>query len=204
VNERLLNLEGTISNSLLLRVQGQDQQSWGRLVRLYAPLVYRWCRRWGVPSDDASDVVQEVFRRVAGSVARFHREGPRASFRGWLWRIARNVAHDQFARARRQPRAVGGTDHLGKLHLIPADLPEDDETYADEPARVLHAALHAIRTDVQPQTWDIFWRTTILGHDTEEMAQELGMTAKAVRQAKHRVLKRLREECHVTLEVDRP
>ena len=36
------------SPSLLLRVQGNDQDAWTRLVNLYAPLVYHWCRRAGL------------------------------------------------------------------------------------------------------------------------------------------------------------
>jgi RNA polymerase sigma-70 factor (ECF subfamily) len=197
----LSELESSISTNLLVRVQGHDQQSWQRLVTLYAPVVYRWCRRWGVAGDDAPDVVQDVFRRVARSVVRFDRDAPNATFRGWLWRIARNAAHDQFSRLARQPRAVGGTDQLFRLHMIPAELPQDDPSIADDPARILHAAISAVRSDTQPRTWDIFWRATILGHDTQDIADDLGMTPKAVRQAKHRVLRRLREECHVELDV---
>src|SRR5581483_11486997 len=34
------------SRSLLERVQADDAAAWDRLVSLYAPLVFQWCRRW--------------------------------------------------------------------------------------------------------------------------------------------------------------
>ena len=42
-----------------------DPAAWERLVRLYAPLVASWCRRWGVAEQDMGDVLQDVFAAVA-------------------------------------------------------------------------------------------------------------------------------------------
>ncbi|MEZ6101764.1 MAG: hypothetical protein R3E01_22750 [Pirellulaceae bacterium] len=43
-------------------------------------------------------------------------------------------------------------------------------------------------------TWDAFWRTAVLGQATADVADELGMTAAAVRKAKSRTLQRLRRQ----------
>ena len=56
---------GSTSSSLLVRVKARDQEAWGRLVRLYGPLVAFWIRRAGLQDADARDVFQEVFAAVA-------------------------------------------------------------------------------------------------------------------------------------------
>jgi hypothetical protein len=50
------------------------------------------------------------------------------------------------------------------------------------------------RGEFEPHTWDIFWRTVIDGCSPTILAEELGTTPAAVRQAKSRVLRRLKQE----------
>ncbi len=184
------------STSLLDRVKAKDPDAWEKLVTLYGPVIYGWCRRWGVQPDDAMDVAQEVFRAVAGAIEGFRRDYPGASFRGWLWTIARNEVCNYRARAAHSPQAIGGTD----MQLRLADIPEasgdgsDCSQANDESAGVVRRALDVIRGDFQEQTWLAFLRTAVDGRAAHEVAGELGMTKHAVRQAKYRVLQRLREE----------
>jgi len=198
--KRFSDMTDSISSKLLLGVQEQDQESWHRLVNLYAPLVYGWCRRWRVPADDAPDIVQEVFRSVAGAVARFQREGPDDTFRGWLWTISRNAVYRYGNRQQRQPQGGGGTDQLQRLQQIP-DRYEDDASFADESVLLLHAVMETIRGDFEDHTWDVFWRSAVQGHNTADIAADHSMTQKAVRQARYRVLKRLREQCLETFDL---
>ena len=58
---------GTTSVSLVDRLKWDDPEGWRRHVRLYGPLIYRWCRRGRLQPEDAADVVQEVFRTVAAN-----------------------------------------------------------------------------------------------------------------------------------------
>jgi hypothetical protein len=51
----------SISSSLLLRARAHDPEAWRRLVRVYGPLIYSWCRRAGLQAADAADVDQEVY-----------------------------------------------------------------------------------------------------------------------------------------------
>ena len=66
----------SIASSLLLRLKAQDAEAWKRLVRLYGPVVYGWCRRAGLRAEDAEDVGQEVFQAVARNIGSFRRERP--------------------------------------------------------------------------------------------------------------------------------
>src|SRR5437773_255782 len=78
------------SSTLLERARRQDPLAWGRLVDLYTPLVWRWCRRLNVKPDDTEDVCQEVLRAVHRALPEFRRDRPGYSFRGWLRAITLN------------------------------------------------------------------------------------------------------------------
>ena len=163
---------------------------------LYGPLVYGWCRHWGVQQSDAQDIVQEVFRAVAGAIDGFRRDGVAGSFRGWLWTIAKNKASTYFSQQARRPQAIGGTDIQARLAEIPERYPDESlsERTSVETTGVMHRALDVVRGDFQERTWRAFLRTAIEGAGAAEVAAELEMTVRAVRQAKYRVLQRLREE----------
>ena len=64
------------SRSLLAGAKLADAAAWERLVKLYAPLVASWCRRWGVPRQDIVDLLQEVFSAVSGHLNRFQSGAP--------------------------------------------------------------------------------------------------------------------------------
>src|SRR5690606_23080714 len=125
----------------------------------------------------------------------------RSGFRAWMRTITKHRVSDHFAARRRSPRGVGGNDPQAALHEIADPRAFDgDDAQPQEQVRLLHAALQTIRGDFQDSTWTICWRSAIEGHETAAIAADLGMTAKAVRQARHRVLKRLREELHGLLD----
>ena len=58
----------------------------------------------------------------------------------------------------------------------------------------MHRALEQIRGEFTTSTWELFWRATVLGHPTDLIASESGVSAAAVRQAKSRILRRLRKQ----------
>ena len=51
-----------------------------------------------------------------------------------------------------------------------------------------------MRAEFESKTWQAFWRVTVDGLATASAAAELGLSGPAVRMAKSRVLRRLREE----------
>jgi RNA polymerase sigma-70 factor (ECF subfamily) len=163
---------------------------------MYGPLVYRWARRAGLQHADIVDVVQEVFRAVAGSIDRYDR-GQGTGFRGWLWGITRNKLRDFQRRRAAHPVAAGGTDAMQRLAAAADVAPDDNDDEPDPELSerlLLHRALELIRADVESHTWQAFWRLAVEGHPVAEISRDLGMTDKAVRQAKYRMLRRLRRE----------
>jgi RNA polymerase sigma-70 factor (ECF subfamily) len=181
------------SSSLLDGVRANEDDAWGRLVRLYSPLVYSWAQRCGLKNQDAADVLQEVFHAVARHVGRFRREGPAGSFRGWLWAITRNKVRDHFRAAGETP--VGGSDMQQRLQEVPEAEPESWSREGDcSRAGLVSRAAELVRGDFEPRTWQAFWRLAVENHPARDIAADLGMTPDAVYQAKARVLRRLREE----------
>lgn len=186
----------TTSASLLERVKANDEHAWQRLVAIYAPLVYFWCRRSGMNSEDAADIGQEVFRAVARTIGGYRHDRPSDTFGGWLRTITRNKIRDHARRHRAEPNAVGGTDL--QMHLAQVPMDESEGSLAASPDSgmngVCRRALNMIRAEFNPQSWQAFWQTAIEEQTSSEVAEKLGMTAVAVRKAKSRVMRRLREE----------
>src|SRR5262249_19849176 len=184
------------SRSLLERVKADEAAAWERLVTLYAPRLFHWCRRWALREPDVADVLQEVFQAVVAHVASFRKEREGDSFRAWLRRITRNKVVDHFRRLGREPPGVGGSEAQARLARVPFPQPPDEDGDADETAErgLLLPALEVIRPGFEQRTWQAFWRTAIEGQLPRDVAAALSMSTGAVRVAKCRVLQRLRAE----------
>jgi RNA polymerase sigma-70 factor (ECF subfamily) len=179
---------------LLARVRAHDPLAWERLVSLYAPLVWTWCRQTDLPSQEVPDIIQEVFKAVAAHIDCFHKDAPRDTFRGWLRTITRNKVHDYFRSLRREPQGAGGTEAQQRwLQLADPEFAGDVESEELESA-LFHRALGVIQAEFEERTWRAFWCVVVDGRSPQEAALELGMSPGAVRVAKCRVLHRLRQE----------
>jgi len=190
------------SSRLLRAAQDQDQVAWQHLVHLYSRRMYRWCRRAGLQPADAANVVQEAFDAVARKLGDFRRDRPGDTFRGWLHRIVQNKIHDHFRRqGRRYDAPVGGTDaHQFLAAAVAAPNPVESEesqlpnaTSAVGRSRI-ESAIDMVRAAVGERNWLLFWRTAVDGQSAAEVGEEFDVTANAVRLAKMRVLRRLREQ----------
>jgi RNA polymerase sigma-70 factor (ECF subfamily) len=182
------------SLSLLQRIRNGDESGWRRVVDLYAPLVEHWCRRWGVKGADVDDLVQEVFQAAAQSIEGFRRDRAGDTFRGWLRAITRHKVMTFWRTHGQQPEVFGGSEAQQRLQEVPDSEPVDDPADAEQVSAVFHRALGLLHSEFEQRTWQAFWRITVDGLSAVDVAAELGMTASAVRMAKSRVLRRLREE----------
>jgi RNA polymerase sigma-70 factor (ECF subfamily) len=180
--------------SVLERARRRDPEAWRRLVDLYQPLVRFWCQRGGVRSADVEDVTQEVLAATAAGLDQFHRDQPGDTFRGWLRGIARKQIALHFRHNQGRPQAEGGSDAWRQLQNLSDPLAEPDADEVAETSRVYHRALEQVRRDFEERTWQAFWRTAIEGQTPGELTRQLSMTPAAIRQAKARVLRRLKQE----------
>jgi RNA polymerase sigma-70 factor (ECF subfamily) len=75
----------------------------------------------------------------------------------------------------------------------PCSIPEASD---EETAIIVNRTLDLIRPEFEERTWLAFWRAAVEGQQSGVVAEALGMKPGGVRQAKSRVLHRLREELH--------
>ena len=186
------------SASLLQKARAQEPEAWRRLCQLYAPLIYGWVRKTGISENDAPDIVQEVFRSVAQHLHLFRSDRPGDNFRGWLITITRTEICAFLRRKSKQPQPEGGTTAHHRLQELPDHAAEisDPEFLTDSEAdrrQVIRRAAEIVQNDFAPQTWQAFWRSVVENQPPDVIAAELQMTTNAIRQARFRVLNRLRE-----------
>jgi RNA polymerase sigma factor (sigma-70 family) len=182
--------------SLLVRIRDpRDERAWTEFLAIYTPLVYRLARQKGLQAADADDLVQEVFRAVAGAIERWSPDPARGSFRGWLFRIARNLIINLLASQGRQPRGTGDTAIGLLLDELPAPPGEASAIFLLEYRRQLFQwAVEQVRSEVQASTWQAFWRTGVENEKPAVVADSLAMTVGAVYVAKKRVMARIKQK----------
>jgi RNA polymerase sigma factor (sigma-70 family) len=180
--------------SLLVRLRDpRDGRAWDEFVAIYTPLVDRLARANGLQSADAADIAQEVFRAVAGAIDRYDPDPARGSFRGWLFRIARNLMINLLAARRIRPQATGDSDVQDLLEQVPA--PDDAEAafFDLEYRRGLFVwAADQVRGEFRQSTWQAFWLTAVEGQAASVAAKATGISIGAVYIARSRVMARLK------------
>jgi RNA polymerase sigma-70 factor (ECF subfamily) len=180
----------TTPATLLERLrQPDDAEAWSRFVRLYTTLLYYWARRCGLQTEDAADLVQDVFATLYEKLPEFTYVRHK-SFRAWLRTVTLNRLRDRPKRV--ATRALPGDDAaLGEL-----EAPDELSLLQEDEYRrhLVSRALSIMRADFQPSTWRAFWEHGVVGRAAEEVARDLGLSVAGVYGAKFRVLARLRQE----------
>lgn len=194
--ENRTNTSQKTSLSLLARLRENDEDAWKRLAQLYQPLVLHWVKRRGVQESDSDDVVQEVFHAASQSLQHFRKERPEDTFRGWIRGIVNHQVLMHFRKTGKQPQASGGTEAMLFIHNV-AEHQSDpglDEDSAVMLNDLYHRALELVRKEFEEVTWRAFWRVVIDGQQPALVAEEMGVSPSAIRQAKSRILRRLKQE----------
>ena len=170
-----------------------DQDAWREFATYYGGRMYQWCLRWGLQDADARDVAQQVLLKLA-SVLRGFSYDPARSFRGWLRTLTHHAWQDFLTAGRRAVSGSGDSAVLERLASLPA---RDDFCSALEEAfdqEVLQQAIDAVRSRVQPATWEAFRLTALDGVSPGEVASRLNKTVGAVYMMRSRFQNLLREE----------
>jgi RNA polymerase sigma-70 factor, ECF subfamily len=188
----------SVSSTLLDQLRAGGQDAWQRLVQLYGPVTYRWCRRANLTAEDSADVVQDVLAAVMVSLPDFRRDRPEHSFSGWLATITRNKVRELCRRRQGKAEARGGSTAQRQMAEIPQP-PEpnssEDSIQPDAQSAVClsRRVLEMIRAEFEVRTWDAFWRVSVDGQSPAHVAADLDMNVAAVYKAKSRVLGRFRQ-----------
>jgi len=176
--------------SLIQRVRDlTDTASWTEFDRLYRPFLFKIARRSGLPPEDADEVVQDVFAKVAQAIVEFRLDHERGRFRGWLKAITVRKLID---RRRASDRAVSPVTMTNDPPVIDSLEEEWDREYR---RHVLDHAMDEVRSRIEPKTWTCFEEHTLRRRRADEIAAELGMTVNAVYVNAFRTIERIRAQC---------
>jgi RNA polymerase sigma-70 factor (ECF subfamily) len=115
---------GTMSDAdlaqLLSQVRAGDPEAWGEMYRLFAPAIFRFCRRLLPAREDAEDATTEIFMKVRQKLGTYDSSRP---FTAWLYKVASNHCWDTLRRRRiRQDLETGDLDTLPLEHPDPSQL----------------------------------------------------------------------------------
>ena len=185
--------------SLMLRLRDpRDQLAWSQFVAIYEPFILKVMQRRGLQEADARDATQLVILTVMTAMENWQPDGRAASFRRWLFSIARNLSlrfiHSENVMRGPMRRGEGGSEMLERLNSLPE--PEArtvhafDEDYRDS---LFQWAAEQIRSEFREPVWQSFWRTCVLHESVADVAHDLGMTPGYIYVARSRIITRLRQ-----------
>jgi RNA polymerase sigma-70 factor (ECF subfamily) len=174
----------TTPPSLLARIRNHDDsRAWETFCDVYSPLLYNYCRKRGLQSSDAADVVQEALLRVTKGILKFEYDPARGRFRDWLYRI---VHHElcRFTSRKKPAQEIG--DCEAEIAVI-----EDRQWNENFHDHILKSALERIRPSFEKEKWQAFTLVWLENKPAGDVAEILDVTLNFIYLAKSRVIKRL-------------
>jgi RNA polymerase sigma-70 factor, ECF subfamily len=176
--------------SLIVRLRAQDRDAWAELLKVYEAAIYRYCQSRGLQPADACDATQEVFVAIHQRIDSWDMDRSKGSFRGWMFRAARNIAADKVMQRARLVAAV-----RDRIDDLPALLEEEHTAFVREYRQALFRwAMEEIRLEVSATSWKAFLQTAVDGRDAATVAQDLGITVSNVYTSKCRVVAKIRDK----------
>ena len=179
--------------SLLIELGKQSDEAWAEFLSVYEKALYRFCIAKGLQDADAQDVLQDVLTAVLKRLPSWDANASKGSFRGWLFRVARNISVDAIAHRAKKTTPSGDPLASEALSQLPSASSLEDTSLEVEYQRSLFDwAAKQVKSEVRDVTWKAFSLTAIEGQKAESVAQTLGISVGSVYTAKCRVVARMR------------
>jgi RNA polymerase sigma factor (sigma-70 family) len=175
-----------------------DTATWLEFLRVYEAAILRFCRARGLQDSDADEVCQDVAIALARQAHEWESTGRAGSFRSWLFETSRRLCLKHI----RDDRTFLSLDEVPSEVSDSCDSAEQivlNRESDDHRDWLFCAAAGIVQAEVESQTWQAFWRTTVDGVAPANVAKELGVGVGTVYTAKCRVISRLRR-CVAELE----
>jgi len=192
-----MNTDSNTHVSLLLQVQDantaeQADAAWDRFVRMYGPMILKWCQRWRLQSADAEDVTQAMLLKLFQKLNAFEYDRRKGRFRGWLKSVTWNTVCD-FCRAADRAQTAESAIH----EQIANTAAQEDFVVRMErmyDLELLQMAKQSVRERVEPHTWDAFEMSETTNLSPTEIADRCGMKIATVYVARSKVRKMIQAE----------
>ena len=165
-----------------------NREAWSSFADRFRQPIVSFARSMSLSQADAEDAAQETLLAFAEA----YRRGQYDPAKGRLSKFLFGIAYRQALRARRvgaQVAPVGTT----VWSQVPDEQSASGIWDVEWERGLLDECLAQVRTEFEPQTYRAFELTVRDGRDAADAANELGVPIKSVYNAKHRILKRIRE-----------
>jgi len=159
---------------------------WAEFADKYSRVIAGFARNAGLPPQEADDVLQDVLLGFFRVSDRFEYDPNKGRFRGYLKRVTLNAIR---GRHRRKRPTTGFDDSIDP----PVECNLDDAWDRQWTEQLLQRAMGEAKHEVEERTWKAFELYGVRGVPAEEVAEETGMTPAAIRHAKMRLTRRVRE-----------
>lgn len=171
-------------NDLIKRCQTGDQQAMEQIVLQYQNQVYNIAYGMMGNSEDAQDIMQEVFLRVWDKIRQFQFK---SRFSTWLYRIVKNLSINEKNRQRRRQTSPMEMDDSQAWTPIDTTTPEKEALLAEK-QKLMEIALAQLKKD---------YRTILVLREMEtlsyeELAEILGCSLGRVKSRLHEARMALR------------
>ena len=170
-----------------------DQLGFEELLSRYSNKVFSLASRLTRNTEDAEEVLQDVFVTVHRKIASF--EG-KSSFSSWLYRVTVNAAFMKL-RKRRQDQSLPLEDIIQQAQSVPA-LRSPESAYVDAQS-IRHQMLEALESAIRKLPDDyrpVFILRDVDGLTSREVGRILDLTVPAVKSRLHRSRLMLRRRLH--------
>jgi len=168
-------------HELLQRLAAGDDSAYDAVFRAwYAPLV-RFVEAMLRQHDEAEEVAQDVMLELWQQRAQIDPERP---VQAWLFRAARNRALNVIRHGK-----VRDASAPTLVAMSPAPAPSDAQVSAFE----MQAAMHEALAELPPRCREVFTLSRVQGLRNAQIAEELGVSVKAVEGHMARALRSFRE-----------
>lgn len=186
--------------NLIQQAKANEPVAWELVFSLYAPLIKRWAKGYGVVCPfEIDNVCQEVFTKLVKNIDSFQYRESGGSFRGWLRVITRNYIWTQ-QMGKGKPQTIGGTLWNLQLNQIPynatserslLDAPEEDDD--DDTRKLIFLRIMKWVEANYSESQSIAFKRVVIDHrPAREVAEELELTPNVVYQNKSRILAKIR------------
>jgi len=182
----------TTRMDMLSELAKKDPAAWVYLNDVYGPSMLNWLLHYGIPHNEAEDLIQEVFILVSNKISDFEHNGRLGAFRAWLKAITINAARNHFRKsaASKKPHTNGFEEMLDALEDPASSFTRAFNIEHDHV--VIKSLLQQVSSQVESPTLALFTYHVLDENTAAETAKEFNVNLGNVYVAKSRVMRKLR------------
>lgn len=165
----------------------KDHQAWIEFVDIYQPLIESFATRKGLQYADAVEVAQEVLHSVADAIEGWDPDRSKGTFRGWLFRITRNLTVSRLRKNRRSRNS----EPVDWNQVAAPSAEESGEFQIAYERQLFDWAANKVKPKFSEQNWQAFWMTAVEQKSADQAAKELGVSKGQIYVARSRIISRI-------------